>query len=334
MKKTLGMFALLSISTGAALAQSTVSMYGIMDLNVNVDDGSKASGRLTRMSSGQTGQSGSRIGFNGTEALGNGMSALFVLEAGILPDTGTSDQNGVLFGRAAYVGVKGDFGMLRAGRLSTPLWTAQGRIDPFGVGLAGDMSRVFGTSGKRTDNTINYTTPNVKGLSGEFAYSFGEQSGDAQKGRQIGMTLAYENGPYTLSLSREVANNIPPGTAAITRTTTTLIGASASFGPAKVHAAYDINSNGAALDTHDALLGLSLTFGAQKVFGDYIWKVDKFNTNADAKQYAIGYIYSLSQRTSLYTSYSHLTNEAKGKLQVELAGHSDTFYNVGMRHTF
>jgi predicted porin len=318
----------------AALAQSTATVYGVMDLNVNVDNGSKAAGRIVQLSSGQTGQSGSRIGFKGVESLGDGLTAIFVLEAGILPDTGVSDQGGVLFGRTAIVGLSGSAGTVRLGRLATPSWTVQTKVDPFAIGLAGDMSRLFGTTGKRTDNTVNYSSPTVNGLSAELAYAVGEQAGSADKGRHVGGSLTFEQGPLLLALSHDVANSIPAGTAPVVGTKTSLLGAVYDFGPAAVHFAYDVNKNGLALDTRDLLLGVSIPLGQGKLMADIIRKTDKVVANANARMAGIAYIYKLSARTSVYTSYSHLSNDAKAKYQVELAGHADTFYNVGMRHAF
>jgi predicted porin len=328
------LFLSLTFLPAIAMAQSTVTVYGVMDLNVNVDQGSKASGRVLQLSSGQTGQSGSRLGFKGVEDLGGGMSALFVLEAGILPDTGLSDQGGVLFGRTAVVGVSGSAGTLRLGRMATPVWTVQTKVDPFAIGLAGDMSRLFGTTGKRTDNTINFSSAAVGGLALELAYAVGEQAGDAAKARQLGGSLTYENGPLLLAASHHVANSNPAGTAALVKTRTSLLGAVYDAGPLALHLAYDVNQNGGPLDTRDLLVGVTVPVGQGKVMADVIRKSDKVLANADARMVAVAYIHRLSARTSVYTSYSHLSNDSKAKYQVELAGRSDTFYNLGMRHAF
>ncbi len=325
---------LLTLLPAAAIAQSTVTVYGVMDLNINVDQGSKAAGRLVQLSSGQTGQAGSRLGFKGVEDLGGGLSALFVLEAGILPDSGLSDQGGVLFGRTAIVGLSGSAGTLRLGRLSTPAWTVQTRIDPFAIGLAGDMSRLFGTTGRRTDNTINYSSPTVNGVNVELAYAAGEQPGNAAKARQLGASASYEKGPLLLAASHHIANSNPSGLLAPVKTKTSLLGAVYDFGPLAVHLAYDANRNGFALNTRDLLIGVTIPVGQGKVMADVIRKTDRVLADADARMAAIAYIHRLSARTSVYTSYSHLSNDSKAKYQVELAGRSDTFYNVGMRHAF
>lgn len=328
------LLALLALLPAFAMAQSTVTVYGVMDVNLNVDQGSKAAGRLVQLSSGQTGQSGSRIGFRGVEELGGGLSALFVLEAGVLPDTGLSDQGGVLFGRTAIVGLTGSAGTVRLGRLATPAWTVQTKIDPFAIGLAGDMSRLFGTTGKRTDNTINYSTPTIQGVTAEVAYAAGEQPGDAAKARQLGAAVTVEKGPLLLAVSHHVANSNPAGTLPLVKTKTSLLGAVVDFGPLAVHLAYDSNRNGLALDTRDLLVGVTIPFGQDKVMADLIRKSDRVLGDADAHMAAFAYIHKLSARTSVYTSYSRLSNASKAKYQVEVAGRSDTFYNIGMRHAF
>ena len=326
--------AMLALIPTLAMAQSTTTVYGVMDLNLNVDNGSKAAGRLVQISSGQTGQSGSRIGFKGEEALGDGWSALYVLEAGILPDTGTSDQGGVLFGRSAFVGLSGRAGTIRLGRMATPAWTVQTRIDPFAIGLAGDMSRLFGTTGKRTDNTINYRSPTTNGVTAELAYAAGEQPGSTAKARHLGASLTYEMGPLLLTASHDVANSNPVAAAPVIGTKTSLLGAVYDFGVVAVHLALDVNKNGLTLDTRDLLLGVTVPMARGKIMADMIRKTDKAVGDADAHMVALAYIYPLSSRTNLYTSYSHLSNQSKAKYQVELAGHTDTFYNVGMRHMF
>src|SRR5689334_20048317 len=126
-KAVLAAVVLTSMSAGA-LAQNNVQIYGLLDAAI-VHESGGAKGSATKLESGVS--NGSRIGFRGNEDLGDGLSALFVLEAGILIDTGASDQNGLLFGRQAYAGVrKKDVGTLAVGRQYTPIYQALTMIDP------------------------------------------------------------------------------------------------------------------------------------------------------------------------------------------------------------
>jgi predicted porin len=125
MKKSLLTLALVSV-TGAATAQTGLTIYGIVDAAIAYDKGVSAEDKSWRLQSGQ--QSGSRLGFRGTEDLGGGLSAVFTLENGFNVDDGTLGQSTAsvtrLFGRQAWVGLNGGFGSVRLGRQQTPLYNA------------------------------------------------------------------------------------------------------------------------------------------------------------------------------------------------------------------
>ena len=154
MKRSLLSLAVLGTYVSMASAQTSVSIYGIADAGIGYrDSGAAGNAKSWRLDSGQ--QSGSRIGFRGTEDLGSGMSATCVLENGYSIDDGNLGQSGRLFGRQAFVGLNGGFGSLKFGRQYNPIRTALETVDPFGFGLAGNISNVFNPYGERADNTIN-----------------------------------------------------------------------------------------------------------------------------------------------------------------------------------
>ena len=95
----------LGLFSGWAQAQSSVTLYGVVDLAVERVKGATS---LVRLTSGQ--QQGSRWGLRGVEDLGGGLKASFVLESGFNADAGTSGQGGRLFGRQAFLGLGGDWG--------------------------------------------------------------------------------------------------------------------------------------------------------------------------------------------------------------------------------
>jgi predicted porin len=215
MKKSLLALAVLGAFAGAASAQSSVTVYGIVDVGVNrTDNGLDSVNQLK-----SSGQSGSRIGFKGTEDLGGGLSAIFVLEQGFNTDTGTENVAGKQFSRLSYVGLNGGFGSVKLGRQLSPLKAAHEQIDPFGAaGDTGNLERIFyqhqtGTTGSssgaylgndnigRIDNTINYTTANLGGFIGQASYTFGETPGDNSVGRRYGLGLAYVNGPLNVQFA-------------------------------------------------------------------------------------------------------------------------------------
>ena len=178
MKKVLFTLLALGAASGGALAQSSVTMYGVADAGL-VFDKDAAGDRLNRVASGVA--SGSRIGFKGKEDLGGGLAATFVLESGFNIDTGTSGQGGRLFGRQAYVGLTGSAGAVTLGRQYSPYYLALRDVaDPFVIGLAGTASNIMATN-YRVDNMVQYTTPTWSKLSADLAYGFGEVAGDNAK---------------------------------------------------------------------------------------------------------------------------------------------------------
>src|SRR5471032_1198970 len=200
----------LSALAGTAAAQSNVTVYGIVDMAlVRESGGTGAAASSTKLTSGV--ESGSRLGFKGSEDLGNGMAAIFLLENGFQADTGAMGQGGLLFGRQAYVGLQSKTaGTLLLGRQYTPQYLAVAAIDPFGSGTAGDTKNLMATTGNsasRMDNTVKYISPVVNGFSGEVVYGAGEVAGDNSAGRQLGGMLTYAVGNLTLRLASHYRNN-------------------------------------------------------------------------------------------------------------------------------
>lgn len=328
MNKHLAMAVFGALTVTSAFAQSNVTIYGVVDVGIAREDNGAAAGNAWRMDSGI--QSGSRIGFRGTEDLGGGLRANFVLENGFSTDTGALGQGGRLFGREATVGLSGGFGAVKLGRQFNPIFKVIDNFEPFGTGLAGDAARFFSTYGIRADNAIDYTTPTFGGFSGELQYALGEVAGNSTGSRQIGATLGYAQGPLAAALSFHRQNNATGTDDA----KTTLLAATYDFGFVKAHAMFAINKGVGTLDTHDALLGVTVPLGAGKLIADYIHKDDRVVASGDADQIAIGYVHPLSKRTNLYTSYSHTSNDAVAAYNVAAAGRSDKLFNVGIRHRF
>lgn len=340
MKRKLLAALVLGFFAGVANAQTNVTIYGIVDAGISRTDNGAV--KTTELGSGL--QSGSRIGFRGTEDLGGGLAAIFALENGFNVDTGTLGQSNAtttrLFGRQAFVGLQGGFGAVRLGRQYNPIRTAVETIDPFNHGLAGNASNVFNVYGERTDNTISYATPVISGFSGQINYGLGEVAGDNSRARTIGASVGYANGPINVILAH---HNFDTGTAAAagTKAKTTFLGATYDFRLVKVHAAYATNKTDTAalatrVDRDEALLGVSAPIGAAgTVLVSWIHRKDDTPTANDADQYAIGYIHNLSKRTNLYTSFAKTKNDPTGRLNNPAAAGGDpSVFNVGIRHRF
>ena len=201
---------LLADANGAALAQSSVTVYGLLDVGLVRESGGSA-GAATKVGSGVA--NGSRLGFKGDEALGAGWSALFLLEAGIQLDDGTSSQGGVVFGRQSYVGLRGPAGTITVGRQYTPQFDTLVLADPFSSGQVADAKNLMPSTGDATTrmtNSIKYASANHGGISGELAYAPGETAGDAGRGRQFGGALAYARGALKLRLGYHYRNTDTP----------------------------------------------------------------------------------------------------------------------------
>ncbi len=328
MKRITLVAALLAVFGGTAYAQSNVVIYGIVDANINYEDNGGPAGSVVRLDSG--GQSGSRLGFRGTEDLGGGLSASFLLENGFNVDTGTMAQGGLLFGRQAWVGLNGGFGSVKMGRQNNAIFNTLIALDPFGVALAGDSSRLFTPYGYRQNNTLTYTTPNLGPVSAQVLYGFGETAGNTSANRQIGLTATYASGPVLLTLAHHKAENATGTDDA----KTTIVGGTYDFAVAKAHLAYAVNKGVGALDTRDAMVGVTVPFGKTTLLASYIRKDDRAVANSDANQIAVGVSYELSKRTNFYSSYSRLSNDSLASYSAGAKGATDKLFNVGIRHKF
>lgn len=355
MKKTMLALAL-GASAGMAAAQSAVTVYGIVDMGLVRESGA-AAGASTKLTSGVA--SGSRLGFKGSEDLGDGMAAISLLESGFQTDTGAMGQGGLLFGRQAYVGLQSRAGTVTLGRQYTPQYLAVAAVDPFGSGMAGDTKNLMaatGNSASRMDNAIKYVSPLLHGVSAELVYGTGEVAGDNAAGRQFGGALGYAAGPLAVKLAYHNRNNDTAALKNASSARNTVLTATYDFGPAKAHLAYgaDKGTNSAPLrnganpfgyavaptpstDSADLLLGVTVPFGVQTWMASYIRKNDKTAYNQDAQQFALGYRYYLSKRTDVYTAYARIRNKNGAGYTVGSAiegGTGDRAVNLGLRHVF
>lgn len=360
MNKKLIVAAVLAAGTGAAHAQTGVTIYGIADAGFVHESGGVA-GSANKISSGVG--SASRIGFRGTEDLGGGTSVLFQLENGHRLDTGEVDAAGTIFNRLAFVGIKGKAGQLTIGRQYTPWHQALVQVgDPFSTGYAGSSKNLFPDYGSnvRTSNTVLYTTPVIQGFTAEAAYSAGEQGGASRAGRQLGASLGYASGPLNLRLVYNHKNAdvaAAPGVTPVTRGngSNKLFAANYDFKVLKAYLAVSVdkgfnsaplgnNSNPygglaptASTDGNEILLGAVVPAGPGNLVVTLQRKDDKTVRNQDARSLGVGYLYLLSKRTTLYTVYGAIDNDNGAGYTVannSEAGSGDRAFNLGIRHTF
>lgn len=231
MKKALLSAALITAFAGAAHAESSVTLYGIIDAGYGYQ-GSEAklkggaasqNGKITEdsLSARSSTRSGTRWGIKGTESLGNGTSALFVLENGFNATTGESTQGGRLFGRNAYVGLTNErWGTFTIGRQYNAGDDFISAINPLGSswGFAGTKS-VFGSSvSYRYDRALKYLSPELSGL--QFSIAVVHDDNETEyKGfggedlktevTNLGVTtgLSYASGPLYIGASFDYIDN-------------------------------------------------------------------------------------------------------------------------------
>jgi predicted porin len=327
MRKSLLALAVLTTASGGASAQSGVTVYGVVDMGLKVENA--GAGTYLGLDSGN--QSGSRLGFKGNEDLGGGLKANFVLEAGFLADTGANAATGVSFNRQSYVSLAGGFGEVKLGRINTVVYSNAAVFDPFGDALAGDSARIFNYSGSRTDNTVNYSFNAANGINGQLAYSFGEVAGNTPANRTVAGAIGYAAGPAAVVLTHNNTKNATGTDAA----KTTLLGGNYNFGLLQPFAAYAINKGVGTLNTRDALLGLNINLTpSDTIMSSVMHKYDKFAAHRDATQVALGYSHAISKRTGIYTSWSRLTNNYNVNYKVTKNGATDNLFNIGLRHKF
>ncbi len=361
MKKTLITLAVLAAATGVAQAQSSVVIYGTVDAGF-VSERGGVNGNVNKLDSGVA--SASRIGFKGTEDLGSGLSALFVLETGFNVDNGTQDKAGSIFNRQAYVGLSSKTtGTLTLGRQYTPWYNTLSKVaDPFAAGYAGSAKNLF-PANTRTSNTVVYASPSFNGFDADVAYTFGENADSNKIGRKIGASAGYSNGPLN---ARFAYNNTDNTQFEIGSARNYLLAANYDFAVVKAYVAYGVNkgynstiannavqnANGSfstrnafggvdapfSRDSNNILVGATVPVGtAGTVMASFIRTNDKDVANADADQWALGYSYALSKRTSTYASYAKIKNKNGAGYTVgnnSNVGTGDKAFNVGVRHSF
>lgn len=351
MKKSLLALAVLGTFTGVASAQSSVTIYGKVDVGLVYESGAVPGinpngDKTVKVTSGVSG--GSRLGFRGVEDMGGGLKARFQLETGLCADSAAANPQadgnfcggGNFMGRTAIVALDGGFGSLQLGRQYSPSYLHQSTVDPFGDGLAGEMEDLFPIN-KRINNSILYSIPAMGGFNASLLYGAGEVAGDNSAARVWDVSGSYTAGPLYVGLSYDRQNG--PTTPNHTETKGANIGATYDFGMAKAHFMYQTSKLddpvlGTIFDTADWLLGVSVPLGQGTLMASYIRNNDKTAANDhDANKSSIGYMYSLSKRTQLYAAYAKISNKDNAQFTVgnaTEAGSGDKALNFGIVHNF
>ncbi len=304
MKKSLIALAVLAAS-GAAMAQSSVTMYGVVDLSL-----AKASGSSAEMSGNGTLNNGtSRLGVRGVEDLGGGLKASFNFEQGINAETGASGG----FQRQAWLALSGGFGQVKLGRAFAPSFLAVDMYDLTGTANYSAIGNQFGYTGagSRNNSQFMYATPNFGGFKGGVAYIAKPDNGGNAK---YDLFVGYANGPISAAFSYNKVNDGNEGMA---------LGASYDFGMFKLAGSLqDTDKVGTNNDPKGFTIGATVPVGAFAVTFDVARDTEFKDTD-----FVLETKYALSKRTFAYAAYY---KDGEKKLTT---GAKNTF-GVGVRHNF
>ena len=367
MRKTLIALAVLGLSAGVAHAQTSITIYGVVDTGYI-----KETGRDARMGSNLD----NRIGFRGSEELGAGVKATFELERRFDLNDGTRGNDSAVpryqapgssgpdWGGPANVGLTGDFGSVRLGRVAELSTETIRKFDPFmqyGVG-----SMIYSTQrAEAIDNTLRYDSPRWGGFGFGLSYSLGKgkkpESANWTKPDMVGVdndgwavNVGFDGGPvaFTTNYSRLADSN---------SSHIWNVGLAYLFGPGKVSLLYENTKDKGYKLAEDSyvmdglssygqqqlwLLGLEWCIGSGQLDASVQYfrlkdadpvfiKTDDGNSNSNWK-YSLGYTYNLSKRTSAYgmASYTRYDFDEVGQYYHGINRKSVTGLQIGMTHKF
>lgn len=353
MKKTL--IALAALAATSAFAQSTVTLYGRLDLgyaqNTTTATAAGVSAETRNNGINNDGLSTSLWGLKGSEDLGGGLKANFQLEQGIALDSGamgtTTGANlaaaSVGFNRISTLGLSGNFGEVKLGRDYTPLFSTIGSADIFGT--TGATTVNLFPDGVRASDMISYATPNMSGFSAKVMLGRNDTgtTAAAAKSGNTGLSVSYAAGPLMvgaavgkIDTTVGVVEGKNDGAAVVASYN---LGAAKLFGGytrAKVQANNAVDSYVNATETN---LGVAVPMGAATFLLAYGRNTGRTvatgveTANVSGNDVVLGVTYDLSKRTSLYAktgTYNKADGSAAG---VNVATKTNTTA-LGVRHTF
>ncbi len=337
MQKKLIALAVAGLVSAPAFAQSNVTVYGVADAYMAF--GSHDDNDLSAVNSG--GLSGSRIGFRGTEDLGNGLKAVFTFEQGYNVDDGTGLGGN---SRQSFVGLSGGFGTVSLGRQYAPgfdhvvdAFGNSGILSPQAILAAGTGSSIDAGGDSRWNNSIAYNGAfsglKVRAIYSMDAVELAEEEGDDDA---MALGLDYTNGPLRVAAAYQLLQDDAEDQKEWT------IGASYNFGMLTLAANYQDSKSIGHVDGNDSdiwQVGVVVPVGAAGNVHLGYGEADVDLADAKAKSYSIAYTHALSKRTTAYVGYNRTTNDdglAYGVVAAPtgVTGENSNVVAVGMRHVF
>lgn len=325
MKKTL--VALAAMASMSAFAQSSVTLFGLADVyfgSVKSETGVPLGGTSqTVLNSG--GQNGSRWGMRGTEDLGGGLKANFVLESGYDISTGAAGQGGLLFGRQAFVGFSGGFGEVRLGRQYTAYDELIGATtNVFDSNIFSPVDNVWGLGldyTSRANNQIYYATPDFGGVSGAVGYALGENKTATTRATSIlSFHVKYANGPLLVGLAHQNEKF------AVGSTKYTLVAGSYDLGVVKLTGGFNNAKVSGGTKQKEFQFGVTVPVGAVAISAGL---ATHKQGNVKGNGFGLAAEYALSKRTTAYAGLE--TDKAKSSGTTVA---KNRIAAVGVRHRF
>jgi predicted porin len=321
MKKSLLALAVLGAFAGAASAQSSVTIYGMVDLALAKQIGSEDN---------QVWDSpDSRIGFRGTEDLGGGLKGIFQFEHRFNAATGENEKadGRRMWHAISMVGLSGNWGTFGLGRQYNAAWPVTNAIDPWGddtvaglraVGVLLDVDGTdYGTE-IRLNNSVRYDSPKFGGFT--FAAEIAE--GNGRDDTPYSLSAVYAAGPLWLGIGHENQG---------TEADLTTIGAKYKFGAFGVSGGYSFGSGDSGEDIKSWMLAGTWDVGSGQVRVGYAESDSDFG-DVRLKKAGLGYHHNLSKRTEVYADIaqgnSTLARNTNGDEDEDIG------YGVGLRHRF
>ena len=359
----------LGLIGSAAFAQTNVTLYGVIDASVDISDNGDSTAGAKGIRTSKISSNVSRIGFKGSEDLGDGLKAVFQIESAINADN-NNDSNGAPAAgswnsRNTYVGLAGGWGSVKLGNIDTPYKNSTAGFDLFRDHLA-DKRSLMGKGliafDGRAPNIALFESADYNGFSVAAAHVAGAETATTEgqkKGNAWSLSGTYTNGPWTGTLAHERHNLGSIGTGTIAAAVlgnvdkqehATKLGVGYKVNAFRVGFAYEhTNDDLVITKAHNAwTLGGGYTFGNNEAKLAYTHAGDISGTsNTGAKQWAIGVDHILSKRTKVYAEYVKLSNDnaagysltgaganSTGNVIAKGAGADPSAFQFGVKHAF
>jgi predicted porin len=333
-----------SLATHGAMAQSSVSIYGLLDSGVVYTTNANAAGDSIAKVPTLTGSMPSRVGFRGVEDLGGGLQAVFTLEAGLHVDTGLMGQGDRLFGRQASVGLRGAYGTLTLGRQVNMTSVAVAKSDLLGPNLFSLGSIDPYIPNARSDNAIGYLG-NFGDFTAGATYSFGrdgsaaggppatncpgEVAGDAKACRQATAMLGYDNDRLGATVSYDIMYGNTGAAAGLTTSDSNdrraTLNGYATAGKLRIGAGIIARKRVAATRVNDLesnlyYLGGSYPLTPTLTMDAQVSRLEVKGSDNDATLASLRLTYFLSKRTAVYGLLGRMNNSGRAAIALDVGG--------------